>query len=119
MTTTDHSINKQQLLQQQAQLQARLLQLRGGELSRAEASADHFNYAEDSDAQVNMAKDIELALDAHESAELQSITNALDRMARGDYGFCTDCGKAIAAARLEAFPEAARCIACQTLAEMN
>lgn len=119
MTTPDHSTNKQHLLQQQALLRARLVQLRGGDLSRAEASAEHFNYAEDSDAQVNMAKDIELALDAHESAELQSISNALERMARGDYGMCVDCGKPIALARLEAFPEAARCIDCQTLAEMS
>ena len=117
MSTLDLVTLKQQLLQQQTELRARLAQLRGGAVSRAEASAEHFNYSEESDAQVNTAKDIELALDAHESAELQSITGALERLERGDFGLCTECGQAIAEARLNAFPEAARCIVCQTAAE--
>lgn len=117
MSTLDLNPIRQKLLEQQAQLQAQLAQLRGGDVSRAEASAAHFNYSEDSDAQVNTAKDLELALDAHESAELQSIRAALERLERGDYGLCADCGEAIAIPRLLAFPEAARCIRCQTVAE--
>ena len=39
---------------------------------------------------------------------------ALRRIEDGTYGICADCGKKIPAARLQAKPEAARCIACQT-----
>ena len=44
---------------------------------------------------------------------LREVEDALARVADGTYGRCTDCGGAIAAARLEVLPEAARCITCQ------
>ena len=37
---------------------------------------------------------------------------ALDRLDKGQYGLCIDCGGRIPAARLKAKPEAVRCIAC-------
>jgi DnaK suppressor protein len=50
-------------------------------------------------------------------AELVAIAAALERLDLGTYGQCTDCGGAIASLRLQALPEAARCIACQERAE--
>lgn len=44
--------------------------------------------------------------------EIASTSRALERIARGAYGECVRCGTEIAAARLEARPEAALCIAC-------
>ena len=44
------------------------------------------------------------------AAEAENVETALDRLAKGDYGKCVDCGKEIPAARLEAIPEAVRCI---------
>lgn len=44
--------------------------------------------------------------------DLVRIDAALQRIAAGTYGTCTTCGEAIAAARLEAYPFAARCIDC-------
>ncbi|AMM21111.1 hypothetical protein AX769_14395 [Frondihabitans sp. PAMC 28766] len=38
--------------------------------------------------------------------------NALDRLFGGQYGFCLNCGRPIAAARLEARPMAALCLDC-------
>ncbi len=38
---------------------------------------------------------------------------ALDRLARGQYGVCVECGTDIGDARLDAVPAAARCIACE------
>lgn len=50
-------------------------------------------------------------------AKLAEIDDALSRMARGTYGVCVDCGHAIPVARLEARPQANRCIDCERLAE--
>jgi len=45
--------------------------------------------------------------------ELRQIAAAKERMDRGEYGACVDCGVDIAVARLEVQPAAARCVACQ------
>ena len=46
--------------------------------------------------------------------EIRQIKAALQRIADGGYGFCTQCGEPIAAKRLAALPTATRCIACAT-----
>jgi len=38
---------------------------------------------------------------------------ALDRLRDGEYGTCTECGEAIAPARLRALPEVQTCVRCQ------
>ncbi|MDH5632613.1 MAG: TraR/DksA family transcriptional regulator [Gammaproteobacteria bacterium] len=48
-----------------------------------------------------------------EMEELQNIEAALQRMARGVYGRCTECGSVVPAERLQANPAADRCITCQ------
>jgi DnaK suppressor protein len=48
---------------------------------------------------------------------LQLVNAALERMDQGTYGLCLRCGKAIGAARLDAFPYVAYCIECQSLLE--
>ena len=46
--------------------------------------------------------------------ELLEIDAALARSASGAYGMCVSCGRPIPAARLEARPDATRCVACAT-----
>jgi DnaK suppressor protein len=105
---------KQQLLQQRTTLLAQLASLRGGNVGRAQASADHFGgQKEDSRAQLETERDLEFSLDARESAELDAVDAALKRIEAGTYGVCTDCGTDIPAARLHAAPETPRCISCQ------
>lgn len=108
---------KNLLLAQRASLLEQRAVLRGGEFSRAEASAEHFGQKEDSSAQINTERELEFALDARESAELSQVQAALDRIAAGGYGVCVDCGTDIPAARLHATPEAERCMACQQATE--
>ena len=72
---------------------------------------------QDSDAQVNTGRDLEFALDDHETTELNLVEAALARIEAGTYGQCIDCGIQIPAARLHAAPEAMRCIACQEKVE--
>jgi len=50
-------------------------------------------------------------------AELRDIDAANARLADGTYGACVDCGEAIPAARLAAYPTAKRCTDCQTVHE--
>jgi DnaK suppressor protein len=42
------------------------------------------------------------------------VLDALRRIELGTYGTCADCGKGVPEGRLEAKPEAARCVACQS-----
>ncbi|MBT9507845.1 TraR/DksA family transcriptional regulator [Rhodoferax sp.] len=117
MTTQLTAPFKEQLLAQRASLLEQLHTLRGGDVSRAEASADHFERQQDSTAQVTTARELEFALDEREKAELDLVEAALSRIEAGTYGQCTDCGVQIPAARLHAAPEAPRCISCQEKTE--
>ena len=117
MSHLETSTFKELLTQQRSAMLKQLQSLRGGAVGRAEASAEHFARSQDSDAQMATARDLELALDDHETLELAAIDAALARIAAGTYGQCTDCGTDIAPKRLQAAPEAARCIACQEVAE--
>lgn len=45
--------------------------------------------------------------------EIRDIEAALNRMEKGSYGLCSDCGYVIDYERLAAFPSAKRCLQCQ------
>lgn len=51
------------------------------------------------------------------SRKLRDIEGALDRLQRGTYGQCSDCGAEVSAARLQAMPSAERCRDCQEVAD--
>jgi DnaK suppressor protein len=42
------------------------------------------------------------------------VLDALERLEHGSYGVCVDCGRPVPEGRLEARPEAARCVSCQS-----
>lgn len=46
--------------------------------------------------------------------QLREVSEALVRIDRGVYGVCADCGSPIPEGRLDARPEAARCVVCQS-----
>ncbi len=52
------------------------------------------------------------ALAASLKETLAEVERALDKLTKGSYGICEDCGAPIAEARLEAKPAARYCIAC-------
>ncbi len=117
MTTLDTQSLQAALTDKRNSLLAQLATLRDGAPSRAEASAAHFAHREDSQAQTATERELEFALDDHESTELRRVNAALQRLANGSYGLCADCGVAIAPARLQASPEAERCLPCQEALE--
>ena len=46
-------------------------------------------------------------------AQQERVRDALDRVDAGTYGRCVDCGSELPDERLEARPDAARCVNCQ------
>src|SRR5450432_2266981 len=50
--------------------------------------------------------------------QLRQVREALRRLDAGEYGRCVDCGVELPADRLDAKPEAARCMTCQGKAEL-
>jgi len=105
--------SQKSLLAMRAALLAQMAEQRGGQVSRAEAASAHFGHPEDSPAQLATEKEIEFAIGEHEVAELDALDAALARIEAGTYGECIDCGVHIPPARLQATPEASRCIHCQ------
>lgn len=109
---------KNQLLEQRAQLLAQVRQQRGGSLSRAESAAQAREAASDDWAKADAERDMSVALEERESAELIAIDEALKRIDDGSYGLCVDCGVGIPTARLHASPTALRCVNCQEKREL-
>ena len=52
------------------------------------------------------------ALGNEARGEIAKINAALQRMDRGEFGICVECGLPIKAARIEAYPYADECIEC-------
>ena len=58
-------------------------------------------------------------LSGGEQKTLRQIDGALARVEDGSYGSCSNCGKAIQKARLDAVPWAIHCIGCQELKDLG
>ena len=76
-------------------------QTRVGRLSRMDALQDQA---------------MSLETERRRQIELKRIEAALQRLAEGEYGYCVQCGEAIALKRLELDPTAPLCIDCAALA---
>ncbi|KAA3629745.1 MAG: TraR/DksA family transcriptional regulator [Proteobacteria bacterium] len=68
-------------------------------------------------AAASVLRDITEAEIIRDVGEVRDIAAAEDRIAAGRYGLCTDCGTAIRYKRLDAYPTAKRCFACQVRRE--
>lgn len=120
--TQDH---RQRLLAQRAAVLAPMAAQRAerkraglaGLADVANVADAHVYRPEDVPAPATGEGDAEFGLNGRETAALGDIAAALERLDLGTYGQCTDCGGAISSLRLQALPEAARCIACQERAE--
>ena len=62
---------------------------------------------------------LELRARDRERKLLKKIEKALDKVDKGDYGWCEACGVEIGIRRLEARPTAELCIDCKELAEIK
>jgi DnaK suppressor protein len=59
-------------------------------------------------------RELSLLLTDREKEKLQAVDEALEKLNRGSYGICEECGEPIAPARLEAIPLAKLCLSCQS-----
>lgn len=92
-----------------------------GESAEVAANADDAQRRMDPDAsdsarQLVDADREEASIEVIE-AQRSRVREALERLDAGSYGKCVDCSKELPAARLEAKPEAERCVECQQLVE--
>lgn len=69
------------------------------------------------EATASLVVDTDNAETRRDVAELQALDAALERMADGTYGICSDCGDEIPFERLRAYPGAMRCVRCQSVHE--
>lgn len=117
MKPDDLNALRQRLLDTRHDLMERIAQQRGGALGRVEAAAEQLGHSEDEYAQNITERDLAFAMDEHDSAELNAVQAALVRVREGRYGECIGCGQPIPLERLQASPEAERCVPCQTQQE--
>lgn len=124
MLDTMTTLNDTQQQQLRTVLEARREQLLG-ELDAVQTShADRLTNAGNAPQDAYATEANRLAQEAVRDAEarrdhdeLVAVRAALQRLEEGSYGECVDCGVDIGLQRLQAFPAALRCIACQTKAE--
>ncbi len=119
MNKTQTQEFKKKLEEQRQVLRDQLSRLRGGDKDSSATSADTFGQNEVASSLGATDREMDFALDEHETAAVRTIDLALKRLEAGVYGDCMDCGDEIPLARLEASPQALRCISCQEKLEHN
>ena len=103
--------------QREQQLQQEIAAVHAENAQQAQALEDLPPEPDANQSGASAAREVRHAERMRDQQELQDVRAALLRIADGSYGECLDCGKYIAAARLQAFPTAKRCIDCQTAHE--
>jgi DnaK suppressor protein len=83
-----------------------------GEQAEDERVADYPQDPADAGANLSESDRTEAVL-AVAKMQHTEVLDALRRIELGTYGTCVDCGGAVPEGRLEAKPEAARCVTCQ------
>lgn len=118
LTPGQQALLKAALEQRQATVRGQLAEHLHGQ-SRADRAREVAQQDGDDAPQRLPERDIAAALTAHEQRELEAVSAALQRLQRGEYGGCVECGVAIPFDRLKAEPWALRCIDCETRREKS
>ena len=94
------------------QLEARLaeLQVRLTNIKKDVTQAHSGDSAEQAQEREN--DEVVDAIGNETAQSIKIVQAALGRIADGSYGSCKECGEDIGQARLEAMPEATRCVGC-------
>jgi RNA polymerase-binding transcription factor DksA len=93
----------EEIAHRRAQLKQNEEGMREGEL------ADYDQHPADSGTDMH-EQELDETTDMILAEEARAVEQAQQRLEEGLYGTCVECGKEIPAARLEAIPEAVRCI---------
>jgi DnaK suppressor protein len=93
---------------------ARLRQMGGTESLEDTRPVADTGFADEVDViQVNESREIGYATRELLVERVNRLSSALDRLDGGEYGTCSECGEAIAPARLRVMPEVETCVRCQ------
>lgn len=104
------------LLAEQEELQA---DAKSSEEARQTVTLDQTTVGRLSRMDALQGQAMALETDRRRHVELHRVESALERMGEGDYGFCVNCDKKIAAKRLEHDPATPLCIDCAELTDTN
>ncbi|MDA8330671.1 MAG: TraR/DksA C4-type zinc finger protein [Candidatus Dormibacteraeota bacterium] len=109
---SDLAIIRQQVETERSRLEQELAHLKGEASGGDQAPfhehpTDHAGEMEEHERQLAIRENLEQMY--------HQCQDALDRLARGDYGVCRSCGKEIDIERLKALPYATKCIPCKEL----
>jgi DnaK suppressor protein len=116
----------EQFKKQQAQLEIEFKRLTG-ELEQMQTNASSaeerregspFGKREE-EATETLELEKRLALENRIRQEMAKVEHALDKIKKGTYGICDNCGKPINPERLEALPQASICMNCKALLAKN
>lgn len=120
MTNPENSLTQEQITHFAQRIEARK-RLLLDEIQHVLARSSNEHYADliggagDSGdaAAASLLRDITESEIIRDVGEVRDIAAAEQRLATGQYGVCIDCGSAIRYKRLDAYPTAKRCLACQ------
>jgi len=100
---------------QEALLQKKLELTEAGTVRPLQATMENNSRQGDMADQASGNNEVHIALKLRQTDAkiLQAIEDALQRIEKGTYGICRDCGEPIAEARLRAIPWTRVCIACK------
>ena len=120
MSTIDTTHFRELLLDERGRVERAIAGLRDGHPGSIEDEAEEVNGSLDTEdiaetASITLGREIDYTLGENSQTVLAEIDRALARIEDGTYGTCTNCGKEIALARLDAQPWASLCIDCARL----
>jgi DnaK suppressor protein len=107
----DTAIARKRLEEMRGEIDKSILVLRGEQPARR-GELDSPQDPADAGTSLSEADRTEAVLVAVQS-QRRLVTEALGRIDNGVYGVCADCGAPIPDGRLDARPEAVRCVGCQ------
>lgn len=116
MTSGQRALLLAELEQRRDALRRQLDEHRRGR-SAVERAHDMLTQDGDDAPQRLPEREIANALTEHEQRELDAVVAALERLARDEYGVCSDCGVDIPYDRLKVEPGALRCVGCESRRE--
>jgi RNA polymerase-binding transcription factor len=109
LTEFDKQQVETRLRERQEEIAARRAQLARSASEIDSELADYDQHPADDGTETH-DQELDETADMILAAEAENVELALRRLAEGEYGRCVDCGKEIPPERLEAMPEAVRCI---------
>jgi len=107
MSDTNLTVIKKKLLARKRELE--------DELARLDAERVATDVVQDpvDQAVLSNIEELNISIEKNERDEYFRLLRALEMIDSGAYGICMDCGMPISEKRLQMYPNASRCIACQ------